>query len=92
MKHRHPLYQAKEQMIVPPIPKDVMTAAEVATYLGVHRITVHRLVRKGILQSFFVGRLRRFSRADVEAATAAHPDMLVRCLNRNPVSPFDGPK
>jgi excisionase family DNA binding protein len=50
-----------------------MTAAEVATFLGVHRLTVHRLVRQGILQSFFVGRLRRFTRAEVEAATAAIP-------------------
>ncbi len=47
--------------------KDVMTVIDVAAYLRVHRITVYRLIGKGTLHPFKVGRVWRFNRSDVSA-------------------------
>ena len=47
--------------------------ADVAEYFHVHRITIYRLVAKGLLLSFKVGRVRRFYRSDVLALTKKAP-------------------
>ena len=42
-----------------------MTVAEVAAYLRVHRITIYRLVVKGVLHPFKVGRVLRINRSEM---------------------------
>ncbi len=50
-----------------------MTVADVARYFHVSRITIYRLVKKGLLPSFKVGRVLRFSRNDLKALTNSSP-------------------
>ena len=47
-------------------PPRMLSVAELAERLGVHRNTIHREVRRGRLQSVKVGKLRRFRPQDVE--------------------------
>jgi excisionase family DNA binding protein len=46
---------------------------DVAAYLRVHAMTVYRWTGAGKLPSFRIGRMMRFSRADIDAATKADP-------------------
>jgi excisionase family DNA binding protein len=46
-----------------------MTVTDVAGYLQVSRITIYRLVKKGLLPAFKVGRVLRFRRNDLKALT-----------------------
>ena len=43
-----------------------MTISEVAAYLRLHPITVHRFVATGALRSLKIGGALRFNREDVE--------------------------
>jgi excisionase family DNA binding protein len=51
----------------------VMTVSEVAEYLHVHRITIYRLIEKGRLRPFRIGRVWRFERKALEALIASEP-------------------
>lgn len=51
---------------------NVMTVKEVAAFLRVSELTVHRLKDAGKLPFFKVGRYIRFNRSDVEAYTQQH--------------------
>jgi excisionase family DNA binding protein len=55
----------------PPLSQDVevLTVDDVAEYLRVHPMTVYRLVAKGVLHSFKVGRFWRFLRSDIVELT-----------------------
>jgi excisionase family DNA binding protein len=46
-----------------------MTLDEVAAYLRAHRVTISRLVAKGLLHPFKMGSVWRFNRSDVLALT-----------------------
>ena len=46
--------------------KEFLTAAELAALLSVSRKTVDRLVRRGALACYRIGRARRFRSADIE--------------------------
>lgn len=48
-------------------PEPLMTAADVAAWMGVSLDGVYRLAVRGELPSLTIGRSRRFRRADVEA-------------------------
>ena len=63
----------------PPLPQhaDILTVIDVAEYLRVHRITVCRLVAKGLLRPFKVGRFWRFLRTDIVAMTKKNAPLLV---------------
>jgi len=50
-----------------------MTVDDVAAYLHLHAMTVYRWVGAGKLPSFRVGRMMRFSRADIDAARKTDP-------------------
>jgi len=55
-----------------------MTMNDVAAYLQVPRITIYRLVAKGQLPAFKIGRVWRFHRSDVLALTKKALFPLVR--------------
>lgn len=44
-----------------------MKVAEVAAYLHVHRATIYRLIDRGLLRPFKVGRVWRFDRRELTA-------------------------
>ncbi len=46
--------------------KEIMAAKEVAAYLDLHLLTVHKLAREGRLPAFKVGRDWRFRRSSIE--------------------------
>lgn len=50
----------------PPPLTALLSIRDVAALLGVHRNTIHRLVRTGQLRSVRVGRLPRFRRQDID--------------------------
>lgn len=54
------------QSYTPP-PTALLSIRDVASVLGVHRNTVHRLIGTGQLQPIRVGRLARFRPEDVDA-------------------------
>jgi excisionase family DNA binding protein len=54
-----------------PAPKPVMTAKEVAEFLGVSRRHVYELAKTGGLPSFRVGSVPRFYREKIEKLDAA---------------------
>ena len=43
----------------------IMTVSEIAEYMNVHRITIYRLLKTGTLPGFKIGRVWRFSLAEV---------------------------
>jgi len=47
--------------------RGLLSVNELATYLGVTRSTVYRLVREGELQSVKVGRRKKFRPEDIDA-------------------------
>ena len=47
--------------------KEILTAEELAVVLGCGRTTAYALLRSGEIPSFYVGRLRRVRRVDVDA-------------------------
>jgi excisionase family DNA binding protein len=47
-------------------PRRIMTIAEVAEYLQVHRSTIYRLVHKGQIPAFKIGSDYRFDRDAIE--------------------------
>src|SRR5260370_37503426 len=49
-----------------PLPRRIMTVAEVAEYLHVSLATVHRLARHGLMPAFRIGRDYRFDRNAIE--------------------------
>jgi excisionase family DNA binding protein len=53
--------------------KEILTVADVAEYLCLHAMTVYRWASEGKLPSFRIGRMMRFSRADIDAARKADP-------------------
>lgn len=57
-----------------PLEEDVLTVPEVAGYLRVTPKTVYRLVKRGELHGFYVGRVLRLRRADVEKYIARPVD------------------
>lgn len=48
-----------------PLDKDVLTIDDVCALFSIHKVTVWRLRKKGLLQSFNIGRLVRFDRSAV---------------------------
>ena len=46
--------------------KEILTAEELAVVLGCGRTTAYALLRDGEIPSFYVGRLRRVRRQDVD--------------------------
>lgn len=44
----------------------ILTLAEVAAYLRIHRVTAYRLAQRGVIPHFRVGSDYRFSRAAVD--------------------------
>ena len=46
---------------------ELMSQAEVAKLLGVHRSTVSRMLKRGTLPYYEIGRLKKVDRADLEA-------------------------
>lgn len=50
-------------------PRRMMTTAEAAEYLRVHRSTLHKLVRKGQIPSFKIGSDYRFDSEAIEKWT-----------------------
>ena len=55
-----------------------MNVAEVAAYLGLHPVTVYRLVKEGRIPSFRVAQNIRFFRNDIDAAIRADMTLLPR--------------
>ena len=51
--------------------KEFLTAGELARVLAVSEKTVRRLVQRGALPSYQIGRARRFRRSDVEVFLAS---------------------
>ena len=47
--------------------REIMAAKEVAEYLDLHLLTVHKLAREGRLPAFKVGRDWRFRRSSIES-------------------------
>jgi excisionase family DNA binding protein len=52
---------------------DVMTVDDVAQYLRVHRVTIYRLVNRGGLPGFKVGRIWRFRPGAIVALQSSRP-------------------
>lgn len=46
--------------------KEIMTSKEVAEYLSLHPLTVHKYARKGVLPSFKIGTDWRFQKKDID--------------------------
>lgn len=54
---------------------ELLTAAELADYLGIHRETVYDFTHRGAIPGSKVGRLWRYNPADVLAALEAQTRM-----------------
>ncbi len=55
---------------------EIMTVEQAANYLQVHRLTVYRYIRQGLLPAARLGKVYRLFRRDVEAfldAAKRHP-------------------
>jgi excisionase family DNA binding protein len=52
---------------------DVMTLPEVAEFLQFHPSTVYKLVRRGVLHPFKLGRVLRFNREQIEQLISSLP-------------------
>jgi len=50
-----------------PEARDIMTVSEVADYLPVSKLKIYRLIAKGQLRPFEIGRIWRFKRHDILA-------------------------
>jgi len=62
-------YQKKERFKVAEMAKkdrEIMTAKEVADYLKLHRLTVHRYAREGKIPAFKIGTDWRFHKKYIE--------------------------
>jgi excisionase family DNA binding protein len=56
---------------------EILTVEQAADYLQVHRLTVYRYIRQGLLPAARLGKVYRLFRRDVEAfldAMKHHPD------------------
>ncbi len=51
--------------------RELLTVDQAAAYLQIHRITVYRYIRTGVLPAAKLGKLYRIYRRDVEALLAA---------------------
>ena len=58
--------------------RDIMTAAELAEFLRVKRMTIYRLLKKSAIPAFRVGAEWRFQREAVESWIKAGGDSLVQ--------------
>lgn len=60
---------------------EIMTVEQAAEYLQVHRLTVYRYIRQGLLPAAKLGKVYRLFRRDVEAfldAAKHHPTNALR--------------
>lgn len=64
MRHRAPL-----------LDQEILTVEQAADYLQVHKMTLYRYIREGLLPAVRLGRMYRLFRRDVEAFLDAmrHP-------------------
>lgn len=60
MRHRTPL-----------LDQEILTVEQAAEYLQVHKITLYRYIREGLLPAAKLGKMYRLFRRDVEAFLAA---------------------
>ena len=61
-------------MTVPPGPSlelEVLTVEQAAEYLQIHRATLYRYIREGLLPAVRLGKVYRLLRSDVEAFVQA---------------------
>lgn len=61
--------------------QEIMTVEQAADYLQVHRLTVYRYIRQGLLPAARLGKVYRLFRRDVEAflhAAKQHPTNVLR--------------
>ncbi len=59
-----------------PVEHEILTVEQAADYLQVHRLTVYRYIRQGLLPAARLGKVYRLFRRDVEAfldAMKHHP-------------------
>lgn len=50
-----------------PVEQEILTVEQAADYLQVHRLTVYRYIRQGLLPAARLGKVYRLFRRDVEA-------------------------
>lgn len=55
-----------------PMHKPMLTITEVAKRLGMHPVSVYRMVKEARLPAFRIGRLLRFDRDDIENWVRMH--------------------
>ncbi len=53
----------------------MISAADLARILGLTPDSVYRLLRRGVIPGYRIGRTVRFDLSQVEVALAVHPDM-----------------
>ncbi len=52
--------------------KEFFSVGELAEWLGIGTMTIHRMVKRGDIPCYQVGKLFRFRRTDIEAWLARH--------------------
>lgn len=50
--------------------REILTVEQAATYLQVHKVTVYKFIRSGLLPAAKLGKVYRIHRKDVEALLA----------------------
>ncbi len=48
-------------------PRDILTVEQAAAYLQIHKVTVYKYIRTGLLPAARLGKVYRIHRRDVEA-------------------------
>ena len=54
----------------------IMTVCEVATYLSMHKITIYKLIKAGIIPAFKIGGQWRFKKSTID-------NWIARGMNKN---------